>query len=113
QTLISRAVESLSDVEHVYDWEFTLIVAQYGSPKDIAQTRKFLVNRLAFPSSEIARATLTLFDAFTCQPEKAATKHKYALDAFRRFTTLGLYNLADIAKTLLPEISYVTSPVAE
>jgi DNA-binding CsgD family transcriptional regulator len=87
----------------VYSLDLPLMIAAYGALPDIREARELLETRAALPSADVARAYLSLFDAYVAQRKKSVIAiQTSAKEAIERFETLHWYSYADVARSLLP-----------
>jgi len=88
-------------------WDLCLEVARQGDFNDIPQAKSLLEARAALPSSDVAHAYVSLFNAFVAQREDNSDRmRQYALEAVRRFEKLQWHNYTDLARTLLPSYEF-------
>src|SRR5260370_36828348 len=66
--LLRRALAEMRNV--AMTWDLSLQVARYGAFVDMPKARSLLEVRAALPSSGVARACLSLFDALVAQRRK-------------------------------------------
>jgi len=103
QSLLHRAVNAVSPID--FGWHLPLEVARQGAPSDIRSARALLEARLSFPSCDIPRACLSLFDALVAQRRNKLTiAQKHAEEAVGKFEALQWYAYADEARSLIPHI---------
>jgi DNA-binding CsgD family transcriptional regulator/tetratricopeptide (TPR) repeat protein len=104
RALLHRTITTLNDFEHIEQvWTFPIAVARFGRLSDITRARRFVEARAALPCAEVARATLSLFDAIAAQRRSQQGKaQNSAVEAVARFEALGWYGYAHLAHALLP-----------
>jgi DNA-binding NarL/FixJ family response regulator len=74
-----------------------------GKVSDMLQARQLMETRVALPCADLAKAYLSLFDAFVAQRCGQLTKaHGHAHDAVNRFEALQWNMYVDLARSILP-----------
>jgi DNA-binding CsgD family transcriptional regulator len=101
QDILHRALRSLPNVAR--SWDVCLETARQGYVNDIPRARVLLESRAAIPNPAVARAYLSLFDAFVAQRRKQESQmRQFAEKAIKQFEHFHWYGYADLARTMVP-----------
>jgi DNA-binding CsgD family transcriptional regulator len=104
RVLLHRALEIICNVGYcVQIWILPISIARFGFRKDIPAARHLIEKRTILPCADVAHACLDLFDAFVEQRQgQQSEMQRHAINAIRRFGTLGWHGYAELARTLVP-----------
>ena len=99
RALLHRALEVSRYADGSY--ELLMEIALHGEASDLQRARKLLEARLAIPCNGVARAALSLFDAFVARRHGNSHEvRKHAVNAIEQFEKTSWYAYAARARTL-------------